>query len=217
MKTDAELKRDVTDELKWEPGVKAETIGVAAKDGVVTLSGFVDSYTEKMAAERAALRVFGVKAIGQEIKVKLPSSLERSDEDIARAAANALKWNVSVPDDRVKVKVQDGWVTLNGDVDWQYQKTAAEDTVCCLLGVTGVTNLITVKPSIKPSDIKTKIEGAFQRNAMLDARRITVETIDDKVILKGFVRSYTEKNEAEQAAFAAPGIFEFDNRLIVSP
>ena len=217
MKTDAELKRDVMDELKWEPDVNAEAIGVAVKDGVVILSGTVDSYTEKMAAERAVQRVFGVTAIAQEIKVKLPGSYERSDEDIAKAAANALEWNMSVPHDRIKVKVQDGWVTLSGEVDWRYQKDAAEDAVCCLMGVVGVTNLIIVKPSLKPTEIKTKIESAFQRNAMLDARRITVETRGDKVILEGTVRSYAEKKEAEEAACAAPGICNVENRITVSP
>ncbi len=217
MKTDAELKKDVTDELKWAPNINADAIGVAVKDGIVTLSGYVDSYTEKLAAERSAQGVFGVNAIVQEIKVKLPGSDSRSDEDIAKAAINALGWTTSVPQDRIKVKVQDGWLTLSGKVDWLYQKIAAEDAVLCLMGVKGVTNLITVKPLLKPEDIKTKIESAFQRNAVVEARRISVATRDDKVILSGIVHSYAEKKEAERVACAAPGVCEVENNIVVIP
>ncbi len=217
MKTDAELKKDVMDALKWEPNINDETIGVTVKDCIVTLSGYVSSYTEKQAVERAAQGVFGVKAIAEEIKVKLPGSGQRSDEDIAKAAVNALEWTTSVPHDRIKVKVQDGWLSLSGEVEWYVQKTASEDAVCGLMGVKGVTNLITVKPSIKPADIKTKIESAFQRNAVLDARRIRVETRGDKVILEGIVRTYTEKKEAERVACAAPGVCEVQNNIIVNP
>lgn len=217
MKTDRELQQDVMTELRWEPSVDATEIGVAVKDSVVTLSGYVDSYAEKLAAERVAGRVFGVKAMAQEIKVRLPSSFERPDEDIAHAVANALEWNMSVPHDRIKAKVQDGWVTLSGDVDWRYQKDATEDAVCCLMGVVGVSNQITVKPSIKPLDVKAKIESAFQRNAMLDARRITVETRGDKVILRGSVRSWAEREQAQVAACAAPGVCEVENNIIISP
>ena len=217
MTTDSELKQDVIDELMWEPDINATEIGVAVKDGVVTLSGYVDSYHEKLAAERAAQGVFGVRAVVQEIKVRLPGSLQRSDEDIAKAAANALAWTASVPHDRIKVKVQNGWITLSGQVDWRYQRDAAEDAVCNLMGVVGVSNQITVKPSPKLTEIKTKIESAFQRNALLDARRIAVQVRGDKVILGGSVRSYAEKKEAEQAACAAPGICEVENNITVSP
>jgi len=216
MKSDKELKEDVIDELAWDQHLKPVEIGVAVKDGVVTLSGYVDSYNEKMAAERAAQRVSGVKAVVQEIKVRLPNSLQRTDEDIAKAAANALAWSVSVPHDRIKVKVQNGWITLSGEVDWRYQRNAAEDAVCNLLGVVGVTNQVTVKPAVKPTEIKTKIESAFQRNALLDARRIEVQVRGDKVILEGSVRSYAEKVEAERAACSAPGICEVQNNITVS-
>lgn len=217
MKSDRELKQDVIDELTWDPHLNAVQIGVAVKDGVVTLSGYLDSYNEKMAAERAAQRVFGVKAVVQEIKVRLPDSLQRSDEDIAKAAANALAWSVSVPRDRIKVRIQSGWITLSGEVDWRYQRDAAEDAVCNLMGVVGVTNQVAVKPSMKPTEIKAKIENAFQRNALLDARRIDVQVRGDKVILEGSVRSYAEKKEAEWAACSAPGICEVQNNIVVNP
>lgn len=217
MTTDSELKQDVIDELMWEPDINATEIGVAVKDGVATLSGSVESYHEKLAAERAAQGVFGVRAVVQEIKVRLPGSFQRSDEDIAKAAANALAWTASVPHDRIKVKVQNGWITLSGQVDWRYQRDAAEDAVCNLLGVVGVSNQITVKPSPKLTEIKTKIESAFQRNALIDARRIDVQVRGDRVILEGSVRSYAEKKEAEQAACSAPGICEVENRIAVNP
>jgi len=192
MKTDAKLQQDVMKELQWEPTIKAAEIGVAVKDGVVTLSGYVDNYVKKSAAERAATRVFGVRAVAENIQARLPGSLKRSDEDLAGAVANVLEWNVLVPHDRVKVKVQEGLVTLTGEVDWGYQKFAAEEAVRYLMGVVWFSNQITVKPLVKPQNIKDKIVSAFQRNALLDSRRITVETRGGCVILSGSVRSWGE-------------------------
>jgi osmotically-inducible protein OsmY len=217
MKTDTELQRDVMDELKWEPTIKAAEIGVGVTDGVVTLSGYVDSFYKKWAAERAAARVFGVKAVAEEIQVRLPGSFKRSDEDIAQAASNDLQWNVSVPYDRIKIQVEEGLVNLSGEVDWWYQKDAAEDAVRKLVGVVLVSNHITIKPAVKPQDVKDKIESAFQRKALLDARRITVETRGGKVILWGSVRNWAEREQVERTAWAAPGVSEVESHIIFNP
>lgn len=217
MKSDAELQKDVMTELRWEPSIAAAEIGVAVKDGIVTLSGYVDSYFAKSTAERTAARVFGVRAVAGEIKVRFPGSFMRTDEDIAGAAVYILEWNVSVPHDRVKVNVQDGWVTLSGEVDWWYQMDAAMDAVQKLIGVVGVSNHITVKPVAKPPDMKAKIEGAFQRNAMLDARRVTVETRGSRILLSGSVRTWAERQEVESIACAAPGVSEVENKITISP
>jgi osmotically-inducible protein OsmY len=217
MKTDAELQQDVMNELQWEPSIEAAEIVVSVRDGVVTLSGYVDSYVKKLAAERAAARVFGVKAVAETIQVRLPGSLKRSDEDIAGMVANVLEWNVLVPYDRVKVHVQDGVVTLSGEVDWVYQKFAAEEAMRYLMGIVSLSNQITVKPTVKPQDLKDKIVSAFQRNALLDPRRITVETRGSWVILSGSVRSWGERAEAQWAAWAAPGVSEVENNIIISP
>ena len=215
-RTDAAIQADVMAELKYEPRVLPNEIGVVVKDGVVTLTGWVDSYTKKWAAEDAAHRVRGVKAVANDIEVRLPTSSQRTDADIAKAALNALEWDAFVPTDRIKVTVSNGWVTLTGDVDWQFQREDAERVVRRLMGVRGVTNLITVKPKVTPSEIREKIEDALVRNAETDAERITVEVQGSKVILRGTVRSWAEKDEAERAAWAAPGVTSVDNRITVA-
>jgi osmotically-inducible protein OsmY len=215
--TDLDIKRLVEAELNWEPMIKsAAAIGVRVKDGVVTLVGPVESYSEKLAAERAALRVSGAKAVANELEVKLPNTSERTDEEIARTAANALEWTASVPKDKVKITVDKGWITLKGSVDWHYQRAAAEDAVRNLWGVKGVLNLIEVRPSISQTVVKQKIEEALKRDAELDAQRIQVETAGSKVILKGTVHSWFERKEAERVAWEAPGVTQVENEIAVA-
>jgi osmotically-inducible protein OsmY len=216
MRTDAELKQDVIDELKWEPMINDTAIKVEVKDGAVTLSGYAGNLREKLDAELATESVFGVIGVIQKIEVKPPGVAERGDGDIAQAVENALEWNAYVPDEKIKVHVQNGWVTLSGDVDFNYQKDAASDAVCCLLGVKGIYNLIKVKILPKPSDIESKIENAFLRHTVEDVRRgITVKTSGSKAILTGVVHSYSDKRAAEQAALDAPGISDVENNLVV--
>jgi osmotically-inducible protein OsmY len=218
MKSDAELQRDVMNELRWEPSIDAENIGVSAKGGVVNLSGAVESFAQKWAAERATKRVAGVKAFAENIEVMLPPYSKRTDADIARSVANVLEWNVDVPHEQIKVMVQGGWVTLSGEVEWLYQKNAAYDAIRSLTGVRAVSNQIVVKPS-KPStealEAKIRIQEAFERNARLDVQRIEVEANNGQVVLRGTVSSWAEREEAEIAACAAPGVCEVLNKLAV--
>jgi osmotically-inducible protein OsmY len=217
MRTDRDIQRDIEDELRWDPSLENDDIAVSVRDGVVTLAGVVKSYLDKWRAERVTSRVKGVKAIANELSVKLPSKSERSDPEIARAAVDALKWNIAVPPDRIRVKVDNGWVTLEGDVDWSFERDAAERTVRSLTGVKGVSNLVAIKARPAPQDVKQKIKDALERGAQFDADRITVEVDGNKVILKGTVRSYAERRDAERAARNAPGIREVENRLTVDP
>ena len=213
VKSDLQLQSDVSEELKWDPAVNAAQIRVEVKDGVVTLAGRVDYFAQKWAAEWAAKRVSGVKELAVEIEVKPIRFRGLRDADIARAAENALKWHAYVPQDRIKVTVQDGWITLEGEVEKQFERETARQVVLHLAGVTGVSNQIVLKPKVEPTQVKAKIKAAFQRSAIVDARRITVKAEGDKVILTGTVRTWVEYQDAERAAWAAPGVREVKNLL----
>jgi osmotically-inducible protein OsmY len=217
VRNDNDILKDVIAELQYDPGLRNDDIAVSVREGVVTLAGFVDSYAEKWKAERAAARVKGVRAVANDLEVKLPANSQRPDPELARAVADALKWNVLVPHERIKVTVDHGWVTLEGDADWFYQKEEAEKTVRNLTGVKGITNLITVYEQPVPSDVKQRIRDALERAAAIDADRVNVEVDGHKVILRGTVASFAEAREAEQAARSAPGVTEVDNRLVVDP
>ena len=214
--TDQEIQTDVLAELRWDHSVQANEIGVAVKDGVVTLTGTVDTYLKKWRAEEAAHRVSGVIAVANDITVRTSAIGERTDSDIAAAAVYALKWNASVPAEKIQVTVDKGWVTLKGEVEWQYQKEEVERSVRRLWGVKSVSNLIVVKPHASPTDLKKKIEDALVRSASIDANNITVEVQGSKAILRGKVRSWAEKQEAERAAWLAPGITSVDNQITIS-
>jgi osmotically-inducible protein OsmY len=215
--TDREVKQHVQNALDWEPILDAGDIGIAVDEGVVTLRGNVRSFAERTAAERAALRVYGVKAVANDLTVRLASMFQKTDTEIAQAAVSALHWNTVVPEGQVTVVVTDGRVTLTGTLEWQYQKDAAARAVRDLMGVLGVFNNITVKPRVKTADVRDKIEAAFRRSAEIDARRIDVNAADGKVILSGSVHSWAERIEASRAAWAAPGVTQVEDRLVIAP
>lgn len=214
MKTDNKLHSDVIDELAWDPQLRDAEIGVAVKSGVVTLSGSVKSYAQKLAAHAAAERVSGVKALADDLMVR-PLTSKPTDTEIAHAAVNALYWDTEVPNDRITVKVEDGWVTLEGMVPWRYQCESSERAVRYLGGVKGVSNHIKVQPAVSTAEVKNKIENALKRSAELDAKRISVEAADGKVTLKGTVRSWAERRDAERAAWSAPGVRQVEDMIVV--
>jgi osmotically-inducible protein OsmY len=215
MKTDIEIRKDVENELQWDPSIDARKIGVIVSDGVATLHGEVAHFAGRWAAEDIAKRVVGVRAIANEIQVKIPSSAARSDTDIAEAAANALRWNVVIAAEPIKAVVTDAWITLSGQVAWGYQKSAAENAVRHLLGVKGVVNDIVVETTVKATDVKKQIEEAFKRHALIDAKGIEVKVERATVTLNGRVHTWQERDDAALAAWAAPGVVSVDNRLSV--
>jgi osmotically-inducible protein OsmY len=218
VQTDEELQQEIIRELKYEASVQPSEIGVAVKDGVATLTGHVDSYLKRWAAEEAAHRVRGVKAVANDIEVKLPTSSERTDADIAAAVTRALEWDAVLDIDKLDVTVSRGWVTLKGEVNWGFERADAERVTRRITGVRGVSNLITIRPRERPSPdaMKKKIEDALVRSAETDAKRIQVEVRGDKVILTGTVRAWAEKQEAERVAWSAPGVASVENRIVVS-
>ena len=217
MRSDSEIEKNVKAELEWDPDLDATDIAVSVKNGVVTLTGFVKSYTDRYEAETAAKRVAGVVAVANDIEVRMPSVDERPDPDIAREAAAAIKSQLPISSENIKIIVKNGWVTLEGEVEWQYQRQTAENVVRRIKGVKGVSNTIVLKPRAEPTEVKRKIQEALGRSAEVDANRIEVEARGGEVILKGTVRSWIEREEAERAAWAAPGVTKVEDRILVSP
>ncbi len=217
MKTDRELQQDLMNELDWDPAVDAGSVGVEVSNGVATLSGHVESYAQKWSAERAAARVAGIKSIACELDVILPGPHQRNDTEIARAAAQAIDWHASIPQDTVKLVVEKGWITLKGEVEWAFIRSAAEDAVRGLMGVKGVTNRITIRPRLQPREIKTKIEAALYRRAHLDTNAISVNVDKGTVTLSGKVNSLTERDTVELASWSAPGVQNVIDHLVVAP
>lgn len=214
-KSDIQLQPDVMDELRWDPAVGSAEIGIAAKDGVITLSGNVESFAAKYAAVRAAERVRGVRAVADALKVALPSASRRSDTEIAHTVADRLTWDTSIADGDVRARVEEGWVWLEGETEWDYQRRAAEHAMRYLTGVKGVTNLIRLKQGASSLDVRQRIESALKRHAELDAHLISIEAADGKVTLRGKVRSWAEREDAERAAWSAPGVISVDDQLAV--
>src|SRR5665647_1609924 len=213
MKNDIEIQKDVMEQLKWEPFLNASAIGVAVKNGIVTLSGQVDTYTKKLAAEKAAKRVIGVKAVAEDIQVGISPGYRKTDAEIAEAVLNALKWHSAVQEEKIKIKVEDGNVKLEGEVEWEYQRTNAKAAIENLTGVRSVINFITVKPKISTTEIQKKINDAFHRSATIDSKKIIANVDGSRVILSGKVRSFSEKEDAISAAWNAPGVISVESKL----
>ncbi|MBN8719906.1 MAG: BON domain-containing protein [Sediminibacterium magnilacihabitans] len=213
MKTDIQIQKDVMEELKWDPSLNAAEIGVTVKNGIVTLSGQVNSYAKKMAAEKDVKKISGVKAVAEDIQLRVFPSFQKSDSEIAEAVLNALKWNSNIQEEKIKIKVENGVVQLEGEVEWEYQRTNVKSTIENLTGVKSVLNLITIKPKLTASGVHQKIIEALYRSATVDAENIIVQTIGSKVVLSGKVRSLAEKEDAELAAWNAPGVISVENDL----
>ena len=213
MRTDAQIQKDVMDELKWEPAVNSAEIGVAVNNGIVTLSGQVNTYSEKIYAERAAKKVAGVKAVAEDIHVGKSVGYTKTDTEIAQAVLSALRWDTDIPENKISVKVEDGQVKLEGEVGWEFHLQRAKKAIEHLAGIRSVINLVRVTPAIAPSDVKKKIMAAFHRSATIEAEKVMTDVIGSKVILKGRVRSFSEKEDAESAAWSAPGVISVDNQI----
>jgi osmotically-inducible protein OsmY len=213
MKSDIQIQKDVVAQLGWEPWLNAAEIGVSVKDGVVTLTGIVDTYAKKLTAERAAKAIAGVKAVAENIQVGVSPNFRKTDTEIAEAVVNALKWHSAMIENKIKIKVEEGIVTMEGYVEWNFQRKAAKEAIENLTGIRLINNFIVIKPSANPADIKKKISAAFQRSATVDSEKVSVDVIGGKVILRGKVQSLQEREEAEDAAWLAPGVNYVDNQL----